>query len=337
MDFGHPATVIKTNLMKSSITILLGIVLLATSCVEESKNKPAVTESDVSEKYSGPIIDMHLHAYTQDGGMFGLTHPPTLRGETYQGSKNMDEHLQATMAKFREHNIVKGVVTAGQAWQEEYPDKILIAGANGEIDALRQQHESGKLQAIAEMAPFYAGVLADDPSQMQYFELAQELGVPVGFHVFPGGPNYGLHLMPEMLGGMRTYNANPLQLENALVQYPNLKLYIMHGGWPYVEDVKALMYAHPNVYVDIAVTNWILPQQEFNNYVKSLIDAGFGNRIMYGTDQMVWPDVISVGIETVNNSDVLTIEQKEDIFFDNAAEFLELSDAEIAELKSPKE
>ena len=111
----------------------------------------------------------------------------------------------------------------------------------------------------------------------------------------------------------------------------------MHGGWPYIDDVKALMYAHPNVYVDIAVTNWILPQEEFNHYVKSLMDAGFGNRIMYGTDQMVWPEVISVGIETVNNADFLTLDQKEDIFFDNAAEFLGLNETQIAELKSPKE
>ena len=86
---------------------------------------------------------------------------------------------------------------------------------------------------------------------------------------------------------MRTYNANPLQVEKVLVQFPELKLYLMHGGWPYVEDVKALMYAHPNLYVDIAVLNWILPQEEFDSYLKSLIIAGFGDRIMFGSDQMV--------------------------------------------------
>lgn len=320
--------------MRPQITTLLAVVLLAASCINESKNKPVSTESENVEAYSGPIIDMHIHAYTENGGVFGLTHPPTLRGQTFQGVKNIEEHQKATIAKFREHNIVKAIVTDGQAWQEAFPDIILIADSGEEISKLREKHQSGKLQAIAEMAPFYAGILADDPTQMPYFELAEELGIPVGFHVFPGGPNYGFHLMPEILGGMRTYNANPLQLEKVLVAYPNLKLYIMHGGWPYVEDIKALMYAHPNVYVDIAVTNWILPQEEFNSYLKALMNAGFENRIMYGTDQMVWPDIISVGIETVNKADFLTLDQKEDIFFDNAAEFLGLSEAEIAELKS---
>lgn len=317
--------------IKSYLITILSFYLFATSCTNTSKiNK---TNDEVSERYSGPIIDMHIHAYTQDGGMFGLTHPPTLRGETFQGVKNVDEHQKRTISKFREHNIVKAVVTNGYEWYDEIPDIVLLADSDKAPDILREKFESGKLRAIAEMAPFYAGILADDPSQMPYFELAEELGIPVGFHIFPGGPNYGLHLMPEMLGGMRTYNASPLQLENVLVEYPNLKLYIMHGGWPYIEDVKALMYAHPNVYVDIAVTNWILPQEEFNQYIKSLIDAGFGDRIMYGTDQMVWPDVISVGIETVNNADFLTLEQKENIFYDNAAKFLGLSENEIKKHK----
>lgn len=86
---------------------------------------------------------------------------------------------------------------------------------------------------------------------------------------------------------MRTYNSNPLQLEDVIVKFPDLKLYIMHGGWPYVDDIKVLMYAHPNVYVDIAVMNWILPQEEFYAYLKSLIRSGFDDRIMYGSDQIV--------------------------------------------------
>ena len=310
----------------------LFILIIGLGCSAQSNNSSQ--ENQKAQYYRGPIIDMHIHAYTQNGGMFGLTHPPTLRGETYQAVKNLDEHKKMTIEKFRKHNIVKAMVTEGQVWYDEIPDIVLIADSEEELATLREKYEAGKLQAIAEMAPFYKGILADDPSQMPYFKLAEELGIPAGFHILPGGPNNGIHIMPEMLGGMRTYNANPLQLEKALVEYPNLKLYIMHGGWPYIEDIKALMYAHQNVYVDLAVINWVLPQEEFHNYLKSLFDAGFGNRIMYGTDQMVWPDVISIGIETVNNADFLTLDQKEDIFFNNAAEFLGLDNSEIAKIKS---
>jgi len=209
----------------------------------------------------GPIIDMHVHAFNDGHPLFGMTHPPTLRGETYEGVASATEQKEENLEKFRKHNIVKAVVSNGHLWFDEAPETILIGRADEGIDALRNQYQEGNLQVIAEMSPFYAGILADDPSILPYFELAQKFGIPAGFHIFPGGPNSGFHLIPEMLRGMRTYNASPLQLEDVVVKYPNLKVYIMHGGWPYVDDVKAMMYAHPNVYVDIAVLNWILPHQ----------------------------------------------------------------------------
>lgn len=104
---------------------------------------------------------------------------------------------------------------------------------------------------------------------------------------------------------------------------------IMHGAWPYNEELKAMMYMYPNMYFDIAATNWVLPKEEFYHCLKSLVRAGFGDRIMYGSDQMVWPQLIAVGIETINRADFLSIEQKEDIFYDNAAAFPDLTKEEI--------
>lgn len=320
--------------MKTHISILFAFVFLSVSCNNQTKDKPTSFASKNSETYKGPIIDMHIHAFNEGNPMFGMSHPPTLRGATYDGVISATEQKVKTLEKFQKHNIVKAMVSNGHLWFDDGNETILIGGANKSIDELRKQHQDGKLHVIGEMAPFYAGILANEPSIMPYFDLAQELDIPAGFHIFPGGPNYGFHLMPEMLGGMRTYNANPLQLEDVLVKYPNLKVYIMHGGWPYVEDIKALMYAHSNVYVDLAVVNWILPQEEFNAYLKSLINAGFGDRIMFGSDQMVWPQTIDVAIETVNSTDFLTLEQKEDIFYDNAAKFLGLTDEEIKKHKS---
>lgn len=288
----------------------------------------AIAQSNVP--YTGPIIDMHIHAYAEGHPMFGMTHPPTLRKKTYSGVKSADEQREQTLAKFNKYKIVRAVVAHGELWAGVDEPVILIGQADKDTAALRRQFNAGKLQAIAEMSPFYAGMRADDPTVMPYFELAQDLDIPIGFHVLPGGPNGGLHFMPRMLGGMRAKNAGPLQLEEVLVKYPDLKLYIMHGGWPYVEDVKALMYMHPNVYVDIAVLNWVLPQQELESYLKALFDAGFGGRIMYGSDQMVWPETMDDAIASVNAVPFLTVDQKADIFYNNAARFLGLSEGEIA-------
>jgi predicted TIM-barrel fold metal-dependent hydrolase len=76
--------------------------------------------------------------------------------------------------------------------------------------------------------------------------------------------------------------------------------------------------------VDIAVIDWLLPQQEFHAYLKRLIDAGFAKRIMFGSDNMVWPDAIDVAIDNVNAVPFLTAGQKRDILYNNAARFLRL-------------
>ncbi len=319
--------------MKTLTLTFLAVIFLSVFCNAQINGSTSALTSENSENYKGPIIDMHIHAFSEGNPMFGMTHPPTLRGEIYKGVTSATEQKEKTVEKFQKYNIVKAMVSNGHLWFDDLPETILIGSTKKEINVLRNQHQEGNLQVIAEMAPFYDGVLADDPTILPYFELAQELDIPIGFHIFPGGPNYGIHLMPKMLGGMRTYNANPSQLENVLVKYPKLKIYIMHGGWPFVEDLKALMYAHPNVYIDIAVVNWILPQDEFNSYLKSLFNSGFGNRIMFGSDQMVWPQTIDVAIESVNSADFLTLEQKEDIFYDNAAKFLGLPDSEIRKHK----
>mgnify|MGYP001120335120 CR=1 FL=1 len=53
--------------------------------------------------------------------------------------------------------------------------------------------------------------------------------------------------------------------------------------------LKALLYMHSNLYVDVAVLKWVLPKQECYNHIKSLVDAEFGDRIMYGSDKRPGP------------------------------------------------
>ena len=45
---------------------------------------------------------------------------------------------------------------------------------------------------------------------------------------------------------------------------------------------------------------------------------------------MVWPETLDTAIESIETAAFLTNEQKRDIFYNNAARFLRLSDAEKA-------
>jgi len=319
--------------MKNRILVLFIFLFAIISCKNEGQQTADNTES-ANDFYKGPIIDMHIHAYNREIGarMFGMDHPNPLKNETYKGVKTPEEQKEKTFKKFEEHNIVLALTSDGQLWFEDEPDKILISGRNMPLDSLRKMAEEGNLSAIGELNPFYGGITADHDSQKPYFDLAEQLNLPVGFHIMPGGPPGGIYHMG--MSRVRVKNANPKQLEEVLVSHPSLKVFIMHGGWPYLEDMKAMLYAHPQLYLDIAAIDWILPKEELHNFLKELIDSGFGDRIMFGTDQMVWPETIDIAVDAVNSADFLTLKQKEDIFFNNAARFLNLSEERIEELKS---
>jgi hypothetical protein len=91
-----------------------------------------------------------------------------------------------------------------------------------------------------------------------------------------------------------------------------------------LDEMVAMLYAFPNLYVDIAVINWYIPKAEFYIYLKRLVDAGFSNRIMFGSDQMQWPESIGVAIQTIDSAPFLTSKQKQDIFYNNAVRFFKM-------------
>ena len=63
---------------------------------------------------------------------------------------------------------------------------------------------------------------------------------------------------------------------------------------------------------------------EFHTYLQALVRAGFGKRIMFGSDQMIWPEAIGMAIEGVESAKFLTRAQKRDIFYNNAVKFFRL-------------
>ena len=50
---------------------------------------------------------------------------------------------------------------------------------------------------------------------------------------------------------------------------------------------------------------------------------------MFGSDQMVWPEAISMAIEGIESADFLSEKQKRNIFFNNAIRFLRLDEEEL--------
>lgn len=99
----------------------------------------------------------------------------------------------------------------------------------------------------------------------------------------------------------------------------------MHAGFPMGDDLLALLYNHPQVYVDTGVIDYTQPPAIFYAYLKKIVDAGFSKRILYGSDQMIWPGTIERSLRVIEDDPDLTAAQKRDILYNNAARFLRLA------------
>ena len=96
-----------------------------------------------------------------------------------------------------------------------------------------------------------------------------------------------------------------------------------------LDDLLAVLWTHPHVYVDVGAIVFGLPRAEFYRYLQPIVEAGFGKRVMFGSDQMVWPGVIERSIQAIESAPFLSETQKRDILYNNAARFLRFSDADI--------
>jgi len=274
-------------------------------------------------------------------------------GTMIAGAKTDEDLMRQTFAALERYNI-RAVTSSGTEgdleqvsnWRAASPDRIIPAASflmpgrepRGrrvlrEPAELRRLVSEGKIVVFAEVAPQYDGMSPADPALEPYFALAEELDVPVGIHMGegpPGGPNV------EGYSAYRVRMGNPLLLEDVLIRHPKLRLYVMHYGSPFVDDMIALLYSYPQVYVDVAGDDWESPRKQFHSQLRRLVEAGFGKRILFGSDQMIWPDTIRLAIETIESADFLTNEQKRNILYNNAARFLRLDQKGHPQNKLPE-
>jgi hypothetical protein len=271
-----------------------------------------------------PIIDVHLHAYT----IWPVQNDTAWYPSQFKRPGNSEELMRKSLAALNKYNIVKAVISGTPEtvlkWKTYAPDRFINGYESFDpftaehIDRLRQRIKSGEVKVLAEIVTQYTGVSPSDSAMEILYKLAEEYDIPIGIHMGPGPP--GIAHSTDY----RSRLSNPILLEEALIRHPKLRLYVMHAGWPMLDDMVAMLYAFPNLYVDIAVINWYIPKAEFYNYLKRLVDAGFSNRIMFGSDQMQWPESIGTAIQAVNSAPFLTSQQKRDIFYNNAVRFFRI-------------
>lgn len=251
-------------------------------------------------------------------------------------SKTAEEYMKAMLAEYEELNVtavIMGDPKSVKQWKDAAPARVIMGtsfenamatGKYAPVDELRSAFTSGGFKVMGEVGFEYQGVSPSDMSVDAYFALAEELDIPVGVHMGTGGSGRANIATPKFRGSM----GNPLLFEEVLARHPKLRLWIMHAGYPMIDNLLTLLQANSHVYVDVAGLIWSYPLKEVHTYIQRIVEAGFEDRVMFGTDQMIWPKLMAASISVIEGATYLTQQQKRDILYHNAARFLRLDAAQ---------
>jgi predicted TIM-barrel fold metal-dependent hydrolase len=226
--------------------------------------------------------------------------------------------------------VVFGDAASVARYEELAPGRVIpgtgfSAGPNAppqaeQLRMLEVAFTEGGFKVMGEIGLQYQGISPSDMSVDAYFAFAEAHDIPVAIHMGTGGSGRANINNPNF----RASKGDPLLLEEMLARHPKLRVQVMHAGYPLIDNMLALLQANSHVYVDTAGLIWSYPLYEVNRYIERLVKAGFGDRVMFGTDQLLWPGLMAYSISIVNNADYLTSDQKRDILYNNAARFLRL-------------
>jgi len=293
--------------MKKTTTLLATLMLLCTTL-------------------SAQVIDVHMHSYTEKNFWVGTARNGFASSET--ALKTMEETIQ----QMNKNNIQYAVVCGSLESLEKYTkaDKRFIPGYQDYEDKLIPIHQfealikSGKIKVFGEVMAVYKGLTLADSSYQPYLAICEKYGIPVAYHSggsFPDAQNLG---WPKY----RIKFGDPLLIEDVLVKYPKLKLYLMHAGENFYENTLRMMDGYPNLYADLGDELWLHPltKDYATKFLRSAKAYGLLDRVLFGSDQMVWPEAITSSINFLKSMDFLTEAEKEMILYKNAKKFLGMKD-----------
>nr|MDO8081084.1 amidohydrolase family protein [Candidatus Freyarchaeota archaeon] len=171
---------------------------------------------------------------------------------------------------------------------EEYSDKLVALCA---VDPRRGERAIKLIEkAVLEwgmkgvkMHPT-AGFYPDNPGFFPFYEKCVELDVPLHSHAAA--------LTSPLV---ESKYANPIYLDSVAVNFPELKIIIIHfGGLSWTKNCTEIMCSRPNIYTEISThqINALTMPQQWLIHLRGFLDTPpmFGeplsDRIMFGSD---WP------------------------------------------------
>jgi len=126
----------------------------------------------------------------------------------------------------------------------DYPNKFIgfagidpLKGMNA-IREIRRCHEMG-FKGIA-VRPFMFQIPPTHRKMYPIYSTCVELDMAIWFHL---SINYSTNSMEI---------EKPIYLDMVAQDFPELKMIAGHGGWPWIDEMVAVAWRNPNIYIDIA-------------------------------------------------------------------------------------
>lgn len=276
------------------------------------------------------IIDMHIHSYDSASFVHPIDDP-----SGHPSSENAAVHFKDTYKALQTFHVAKAVVSGSpvsvDTWVSNDSSHIIIRGIMMDnptdfgMDTVRfeQMVKDKKIEVFGEIGTYYSGTTLSDSVWQPYLRICEKYDIPVAVHQGGGAPETPYHGSPKA----RLILSDPFLIEDVLVKYPALRIYMMHAGEVWYEHAIRLMMLYPQLYSDLGVLLWVTPytQRYAIEFLKGAKEAGCLSRVMYGTDQMLWPYATEKSLQFLDSLTFLTKQDKEDILYNNAARFLRLS------------
>jgi predicted TIM-barrel fold metal-dependent hydrolase len=122
----------------------------------------------------------------------------------------------------------------------------------------------------AHVHPFGFGIPLNEREWWPFYTKAAELGIPVVFQT-----GHSAEFMPSACG-------KPILLDDIAIWFPELPLVGAHTGWPWVEELIAMAWKHPNVFI---ATSGHAPKYWDPKLVRFMNARNRGiGKVMWGTD-----------------------------------------------------
>lgn len=230
---------------------------------------------------------------------------------------DIDEYLKSQSVDYAVGLAEISPITTGIIGNEEVieickQNKRLIPGGNinpymvrSIRDEVKRLHRMGV--RVIKLYPTYQYFYPNESFLYPLYEIAQELEMPVM-----------VHTGSSVFKGARIKYGDPIYLDDVAVDFPDLKILLVHGGRGFFYD-RAFFLAklHKNVYLEISG----LPPENLLRYFPDL--EKISDKIIFGSD---FPSTGNVkkNIDKIRNLPI-SVESKKKILGENAKKILKLN------------